>query len=73
MFIQTRSSAPKLYLPNLDGKHKRFVTKIWKKWLPTSNQTDYRTVYRSIHQFSFHYLSTISIRTKEGGEEVVIY
>ena len=30
----------KRYLPNLDVKLKRFVTKIRKKWLPNSIQTD---------------------------------
>ena len=36
------------YLPSLDGKLERFVTKKWQKWLPNSSQTDYRLGLSSI-------------------------
>ena len=32
------------YLPSLDGKFERFVTKKWKKRLPNLSQTDYKKI-----------------------------
>ena len=32
------------WLPSLDVKLKRFVTKKWKNWLPNSSQTDYSAI-----------------------------
>ena len=45
MFIQTRTSARKRGLPNLDGKLEHFVTKKVGKRLPNSSQTDYNTLF----------------------------